>query len=624
MIKPFGKILTFEFKRLICKRNLMVFFLLSLVILVVVEIAIISHNSFLKEKEILKEAEKEKVKQYHVVVQYGTFGFRFLFIPSPVSIFFADSMNGVLLSNINAAEQLKIYEPKKGKYFNESVGLMDFSGILFLVGCFFSLAAGFTVVRKRDFLKFHCGFHSHKRLFTDLIIARIIFINLILGLLVLLSFILSIIHGIRINAIFLLFILVASLLFLFLFLIGMVVGAIKEKYTALVVLVTVYFGAVFFIPWTIEKITQLSAASNIESLFNFELTNIKIYTKVERRLFEEFGIFKPGDKPTKEFIKRIDEVVANEFEEIFKRENNLKLSQLKSIKTNQIISSLFPTMFYLSLRKEMSSAGFLNLIDFHSFNLKMKKEFLKFYVKERLNEWKGGDVQNFIKGNENEFMAKSRLPYGFGLGIGVTVLLIIGFLFWACRLHLNRLKRESKGIDIDIDFEEGKNTVFVLCRCNQVKEEIINHYEQKDAVCLEKVNPDDFKFNGIKPVELLRHLSRVAGVDEKRARENLGIMGIDIDTAEKKKSDELILKIYAAVKTAADRQLIVINDFFKRESKQFEVDCINLLSHLISAGKKVICLSTEMYETSLQMDEQIKVDTYVTFSIDDIQEVTLR
>jgi hypothetical protein len=627
MIKAFRQILNFEFKRLLCRRNIIGFFLLLIVIFVVVQIAIIDYKSFLKDKEIINELEKEKVKHYHLYSQYGGFGVELPFITSPLSVFFADSINGVLLSNINAAERLKIYKHKKGKYYNESVGLMDFSGILYIFGCFFSLVAGFTVIRKRDFLKFHSDSYGYKRFFPGLIIARIIFLNMILGLLVLLAFIMSLISGISINFIFLWFVLVASLVFFVYFLIGVIAGAIKEKIIAFVVLVAVFFGAVFFIPWTIEKITQLAGGGNIESLFNFKLTNIKIYTKLERRLFEKYGIFKTGDVPRKGLITDVEKTLNNEFEEIFRREGEMKLSQLRNIKFNQILSSLFPTTLYLSLRKELSSAGDLNSIEFYSFCMEMKKKFIKYYIIKRLNtQQRGkGTVQNFIKGNENEFIAKSRLPYGFGLGIGVTILYIIGLLFWSYRLHIRRLKvEESREIDFNVNFEEGKNTLFVLCKDEAIKREIFNHYEQKDAACIEKINPADFKMNGIKPADLLKHLSRVAGVDEKRARENLGIMGVDIDTV--KNSHETILKIYAAVMTAGDHRLIILNDFLKRESRQFESDLVELFSTLLSAGKKIIYLSTEMYQTAIRFEDKIKIDKFGNFPIldRDIKEISLR
>jgi hypothetical protein len=619
MIKAIGQILNFEFKRLLRRRNILVFFLMSIIIFSFVTVGIVGYKSFLREKEILKEAEGEKVKQYHLYSQYGGFGFRLLFVPSSLIIFFDDSISGVLVANVNAAEKLKIYQPKKGKYYNKSVGLMDFSGILFLVGCFFALVAGFTAIRKRDYLKFQAAFCGYKSLFPGLIIAWIILINMILGLLVILTLILGLINGISIKIIFFVFVLVASLVFFFFFLLGWNVGMIKEKFTAFIVLAFVYFGAVIFVPWTVEKVTQLLAA-NIESPFSFELTNIKIYTEVERRLFEKFGTFKTGDIPEKELIKQVEESLNNEFKEIFQREEEMRLNQLKNIKFNQKISSLFPTTFYLSLRKELSSVGDLNSMEFYSYCLEMKKKFLKFFVIKRLNTRKRGKVQNFIKGNENEFSAKSRLPYGSSIGVGLTFLYIIGLLFNASRLHHKRMKREIKGIDIDADFKE-KSTVFVLCKNETIKEGIFNHYKNQSAICLEKINPDDFRMNGIKPADLLEHLSRVAGIDEKTAAENLNIMGVDIDTAEN--SHETILKIYAAVMAAADGQLIVINDFLKKESRQFETEVFRLLSHLEKAGRRIIYLSTEMYQPANGFDEQIRIDKYGVFPID-LDGLTLR
>ena len=74
MNKAFGQILNFEFKNMRCRRNIIGFFLILLAIFIVVEIAIIGYKTFLKDIRVFNEIEKEKVKHYHLVSQYGGFG----------------------------------------------------------------------------------------------------------------------------------------------------------------------------------------------------------------------------------------------------------------------------------------------------------------------------------------------------------------------------------------------------------------------------------------------------------------------------------------------------------------------------------------------------------------------
>jgi hypothetical protein len=247
---------------------------------------------------------------------------------------------------------------------------------------------------------------------------------------------------------------------------------------------------------------------------------------------------------------------------------------------------------------------------------------MKFY-----SQAKKGTVEPFNKREENKtiYFAQSHLPYNFGLGIAVSVLFTIGLLFTAYRLHLKSLRIEESGtIHFNVNFEEGKNTVFVLCKNEAIKNEIFNHHKQKDAACIDKINPADFKFNGIKPLDLFKHLAGIAGVNEKKARKNLEIMAVDINTAEN--SHETIRKIYAAVITAGDQGLIVINDFLKKTSRQFEANLITLFSSLLAAGKKIIYLSTEMYQTTNRFEDKIKIQEFGNFPISDsdIKEISLR
>lgn len=605
-------ILRFEIKRLPHKRNILLFLILCLLLTVFIQTGTIEYKLSLKNKEIFQNSEKTKVNQYVLYNQYGGFGLRLFFLPSAISILFSGSSDSLLLASVNAAEKLNIFKPYKGKYVFESPGYMFSTGILYIFGCLFALLFGFTA--KKNFLKFHSHFLGYSKAFTSFVISRLIVIYLVFCLLNMFSYFLIFINGVNIELEFFFFwFIFGSLVFTIFFLSGLFISAFKDKTSKIIILGSVYFLFVFLLPWMVDKISHFDA-SGIESYFNFELTNIKLYNKIERRLIKQFGPYrKLADDEKQVFMKKVTEALNNEFRKIFEREKRMKLEILKRIKFNQILSSIFPTTFLLSINRETSSTGYLNLIDFYDFAFERKKGFLEFYtLKSFVAQNKPGNIENFIQKDENIYQAKSRFPYGFGLGVGLTALYIIGTFFIGYRLHFKNLKRKIKGIDIDVDFK-GKSTAFVLCKNETIKEGIFNHYKNQDTACFEKINPDDFRMNGIKPADLLEHLSRVARVDDKAAVENLNIMGVDIDTAEN--SHETILKIYAAVMAATDQQLIVINDFLKRESRQFETEVFRLLSHLEKAGKRIIYLSMEMYQPANGFDEQIRIDKYGVFPI---------
>jgi hypothetical protein len=648
-MKTFKDIFTFELKKTLSKLNIALFMLFYFLLLLIVQNAQSLYKDSLKDKNIFQETEKSRVKTYRRYSQYGGSGIRLMYLPAPISILFTDnSPFNDLISKINTADMLDIYQPFKGKnIFFETSGL-DFSGIVFIFGAFFGMLSGYTALRRIDYFKFLSSAKNCGKVFLFVLLSK--FIILSLSFLFLMGGVLlwSCLNSLNILSLYLLYLILAFIGILLYFLsLGALAGALKNKHRRLIAFGSLFIIMVVFIPLISSKILYNRAFIDIESLFNFELENLKILMALEKRLDDKFGTVVAGkDIPPDEYKRWAKAALDKEFSLLRQRENRLKEKILKGIMKYQLLKSFLPITLWDSLINEISSKGRRSLIDFYSFSQTRKREFLYFYTERRfskIDKSKPFKIESFVKKDENIYISKSRLPYGFGLGIGLTLLYTIGAFFFAYWLHLRRLKREeNQGIEVDINFEEGKNTVFVLCKDEVIKSVIFNHHKQKDAACTDKINPADFKFNGIKPSDLLNHLSRVAGVDEKRARENLGIMGVDIDTvktglrvlrgnshtAENEKSNELIKKIYVAVMAAMDRQLIVINDFFKRESRQYEGDCFKLLYSLIAAGKKIIYLSTEMYQTSENFDEKIKdnINDYGVWHIEDkdLIQITLR
>ena len=162
------------------------------------------------------------------------------------------------------------------------------------------------------------------------------------------------------------------------------------------------------------------------------------------------------------------------------------------------------------------------------------------------------------------------------------------------------------------------------CENEKIKTEIFNYYQKQKAVSLEKIETSDFQFNGIKAPELLKHLSVISGVDEKQALEKLPHMDIK-DLTGLPVCHEIVLKIYAAVQTAAQSELVVLNDFLKNESREFEKAFLSLLLFLEKSGKKIIYLSTQIFQTQSMndLDEKIKVEKFKTLPIN-LHKISLR
>jgi hypothetical protein len=630
-MRIFGDVFRFELRKLLSKNYLKIFVGILIILFILIYDGMNRYQSIIEDINTFQKSEMERVKYYVKYDQYGGDGVRLTYIPPKFGIIAGNSFN-ITISNVNTGDRLNIYYPAKGKYyFYKKDGYMDVEGIILLLGALISIIVGYKTTKDKDYLMFIASFSSPGKSLLILFLARIILLNSVSLILISISFLLPFIDSINLfNVSFLYFALVIVVVFSFFFSVGAIIGSLKKQNKP-IILAVVYFVLVLFLPWVGEKYNQ-NDASNIKSLFDFEQEAQKLIMIAEKKMFERFGTFKGG--PVSQDVKKaLDEALETEFKRIFEKEEIRKNVIKSKIKTYHLLTSMLPSSFFQTVKTEICGGGMI-LIDFYTFSQKRKFEFIKFFFKKRFYEKSkpGKDkIESFIKGNENIFHAKSRLPHGFGLGIGLTLLYTIGLFFTAYRLHKRRFMREEerREIDFNVNFEEDKNTVFVLCKDSQVKDEIFKHNQgQKNAACIEKINPADFKFNGVKPVELLKHLSRVTGVDENKARENLEVMGVDIDTPEK--SNELILKIYAAVMTAGDHRLIVMDDFLKRESRRFESDLFKLLSSLITAGKKIIYLSTEMYQTTENFDEKIKSKINdngvlpIGIGDEDLKQITLR
>lgn len=156
-MSSFKAFFIFECKGFINKKNLALFMLLLLVSLVPVQTQINRYNTLIENNRKFNEAEELKVNQFLNYTQYGLYGFRVFFNPSPMSILFSHSgAFQELTSNIDAGEKMNFHSSVKGKtLFDRSpVGFMDYAGLILLLGSLFALYQGYETLRHKEYLKF--------------------------------------------------------------------------------------------------------------------------------------------------------------------------------------------------------------------------------------------------------------------------------------------------------------------------------------------------------------------------------------------------------------------------------------------------------------------------------------
>jgi hypothetical protein len=613
----FKAVFSFESKRFIIKRNFKIFLFLFLLLVGLSYDGIRDYKATIDSIKSFQETERQKASQFMNYTLYGTRGIRLLFVPDPFCVFFNDlAVYRGLISTVDSGEGLYIFSDMNGKeVFAESSGFLDFSGVIYLIGCLIAILYGYDASRNEDYLNLLKEISDNRRIVLPIILSRIILLNLYLILLCFLSLLWFLINGINLfDVSFLYFILVLVLVISSFIAGGAVIGSIKNKGLKIGLLFIVPFVFLLLIPGVIKKVFY-NEATNIKSLQEFEFDKLKIMMKFEKRFYDRFKTWKSGEVAPDDIKAMIQSGQEIEYKEL-KGFELYRIDMIsKRVKAYHLVSSFFPTLFYNATNRELSSKGFKNFIKFYQFTFDKKCEFIAFYIDRKFYKpFPKTGLEPFIKGDEDLFHSQSQLPYFFWVGVFLTLFYTGVLLFVYYRMQKKRMKIREPKTAYTIE-KEKDNPLFVLCENESIKEDIFNYYQSQKAVCLEKINTNDFIFNGIKALELLKHLCQVSDIDQTRAIDNLNHMGIR-DLNGLPVCHEIILKIYAAVNTAADSDLIVLNDFLKNESRELQKSFFNLLLFLEKSGKKIIYLSCEMKQSASNLYDKIKVDGFKTFPMD--------
>lgn len=621
-MNEFRAIFSIQRKRILAVRYIVLWGAFFLVLLFLALNSISEYRGVLKSKQDFAKTEKERVRQYRRMSQYGGDGIRLMFIPSPTCVFFDDSGTfQQLVSNVNTGDRSTVVEPLKGFNIFHSRSTLDIAGVLFLFSAFLGMFMGYDV--RGGYLKYLFVSISPRKAFIYSIMARAIILIFSISVTVIgVSLVARIFY--KSLEIPLLLIPILILLVLFFVALGSVVGSIKGRITQLIALGTLFFIFVLLLPGIAQKIS--SAYAGFFNLSEFELQNQKLISDIEKKLDWKFGTIIAGeDIPPENYYHEAKKALDEQFKEMRERESLLLKDIKEKVKKIQLSKALIPSTLWDSIITEMSSKGFNNFLEFCQFSLERKRDFLYFYSERRFKQIKKTEkpfhIESFVKNDENIFHAVSRLPYAFPLGVGLTLLYTFSLFLLAYRSHLNRITPRTPGT-VPVDLEMKSGFTFVMCENSKKKIDLVDYYKKKGTPVLEKINPEDFYFPGVKPSGLFRHLCRISHVEEHMALNNLRIMDVDPKTAGYNR--ETLLKMVASIILAKTQRLIVIDDFLKRESRGFEQRVIDLIEHLQMKGKSFVYLSTEMFQTTDSLGQILDHEQWDSWPIDDIKKITLR
>ncbi len=420
--------LVYEFRRLINDRKNVYFFALILgALLYFVNSGIREYLQFQADRTQVLAYEKAQVKNFPTYKHYSGFGFRVLFEPSPLSIFFNNST--VLFDiegKIDNTEVLKIYNLFKGKklFYNRGY-FKDFSGFIFFTGSLLMIYMGIIGFRSMDRLKFELQFLSLKKLFILSTAVRLFYLNLFFALAMMFSFGFALLQGLSFSMVeihhYIAFMVYTLILLNFFYFLGLLlVILLKFRKTSYIWMFILWLFFIFLAP-DLNRLFLFEDTKNLPTTASVEAEKVKQLLDFESNVLKGYEVAKKD----KEKLRTFYTTYINQFLENFHLANKNKeefLSRIleQSIRTYETRSLLFPTLYYFFLSAETSSKGYFGYLDFKDHMIATHEQFLRFYFTKYFIE-KSKKVENFVKHNENLFKARSYLP---------------GTFLWACLLSL--------------------------------------------------------------------------------------------------------------------------------------------------------------------------------------------
>ncbi|MCP4213857.1 MAG: hypothetical protein GY765_04330, partial [bacterium] len=195
----FRKFFRLEAGRLAGRQKVIILVLFFLVSIYFIQSGILQYKDNLEESKRFLEFEKIRGNNFNYYGQYGTYGFRVLYQPCPLSALFNNA--GIISTNLNAfidaGERMKIYESFKGR--NVFIGytgiFLNLSGFLLLFGSLLTLYYGLDAYCNKDFIKFLVSIKGNRNIvFGFILLTRllmvfcgVLLIGLVAGLLFLLN-----------------------------------------------------------------------------------------------------------------------------------------------------------------------------------------------------------------------------------------------------------------------------------------------------------------------------------------------------------------------------------------------------------------------------------------------------
>jgi ABC-type Na+ transport system ATPase subunit NatA/ABC-type transport system involved in multi-copper enzyme maturation permease subunit len=644
----FRSFFVMEWKRFINKKNISVLLIFFLLILYFVNIGIIEYKDVLAKGRKFHDIEATMFSRLSNYQQYSIQGIRLLFLPSSPSIFFLNSnMFSDLYSRINPVISLSISINSKSKslFSLNTPNLWDLSNIILIFGSLLVIFWGYKAFQNKEYIRFLSSISSYRKLFISIFISRVILIAITLIFLSLSLLLLLKLHGIYLTngdfSTLLGFLLVTFIVLIFFFVTGLLTGFIRSKSAGLFSIIAFWFCFVYVIPGIINTYVKQNA-SNISTDYQTELEKINIVTEFENRSVEKYGKFSRDNMELRR--KVIEGYWKEDYKRIEALEEGLKGEIEGNIDRYRKMAVFTPVTFYQMTGNEVSSRGYENFLEFYAYLQEMKGKFVRFYI-DRVYYNDPRELVSFIKGDENVFRARSKLPKNFGAGVlinGVYILLLLGIgylVFKRYMFHIPDKKMpELKALEPPI---YSKKSLFIITDDQTIKNQLYNvlngkyrGFEGKVLVNDEDMIADPSK--GLKSFVYLCHAEDIPGdikvrhfvrfmqrlVKLSRKERARFYVEADLEEIESKRFEQLPMKVRGKLLFAAAQlrrsDCYVFNDFARGMTIDFLVDMRDEFSRIKEETEAAIIYLTADYLLAKKIADNyifLKRDPYISKSI---------
>jgi len=482
-----GLIIDNELKKAFKRKFVISFILIALILQVFLLFGKFRYLNILENRNSFHKAESSRVFHYEYFRQYASFGFKIMFIPSKFGILFNDSTFELLISRANIADTFEIDSPKKGKeLFSDNSAFLNFMGVSLLLIFYFAVFYGKDTTIKTDYLKTLSSLYSKRKALLTIMFFRLLILVVSVLLMMVINLLVLLLSNINLfQSSLLQFFWGLILVTLFSYGIGCFLGTVKSDFKRNTAFFVIYVVSVILLLLGLNFFTKINA-SDIKPVSEFDFENLAVVMSEEGLLAKKYPVLPLNESPSKDLKIDARQSIFNQSENIMKNLDHLKSQLISKIKARKFVAALFPTLFYFSICEDASSCSYDRFIEFYDFSKDKKEKFVQFCVDriyplpEPGKSVTPGPVQpkieNFIKGDEDLFFAKSKLPRNFWLGSIFSLIWIAGFLVTSYRRSLNQLIGEPGEIK-DFNAElNSKEFNYLLTADQELKNQVHNSF----------------------------------------------------------------------------------------------------------------------------------------------------